>query len=31
MHHFEAFEQTLRLRLVSGLVDKWFFNLWRRR
>ena len=26
--HFEAFEQTLRLRLVSGPVDKKFFFLW---
>jgi hypothetical protein len=27
--HFEALEQTLRLRLVSGPVDKKFFFSWR--
>jgi hypothetical protein len=26
MVHFEALEQTLRLRLVSGPVDKKFFS-----
>jgi hypothetical protein len=26
IEHFEALEQTLRLRLVSGLVDNFFFS-----